>query len=137
MLTAMEQSSARNALVVDDGPVERLAGKAMLERMGFSVLTAASGEEALRLLEQQTTTLVLCDISMPGMGGLMLLETVRSKPRPPLFIMSSSHSDTEHAAASLRCGAWGYLTKPLRFDTLRDTVTKALAAHPAGTSPSQ
>jgi DNA-binding NtrC family response regulator len=59
-----------------------------------------------------------------------LLEAARRKPHPPLFIMSSSHSDTEHAAASLRSGASGYLTKPLSFDTLRDTVTKALAAQP-------
>jgi ATP-dependent Lon protease len=131
MLPVTEQSTAKFALVVDDGPVERLAGKAMLEKLGFAVKTASNGEEALQLLEQQATTLVLCDISMPGMGGLMLLDAAQRKPCPPLFIMSSSHDDGEHAAASLRGGASGYLTKPLRFDTLRDTVAKVLAEKPA------
>jgi DNA-binding NtrC family response regulator len=126
MKSEAEQSPVRSALVVDDGAVERLAGKAMLEKLGFSVMTAASGEEALQLLDQQRAEIVLCDISMPGMGGLSLLEATREHPFPPLFIMSTSHNDAEHAVASLRSGAYGYLTKPLRFDVLRDTVSDAL-----------
>jgi CheY-like chemotaxis protein len=129
MDSAVEKPTAKTALVVDDGPVERLAGKTMLEKLGFSVMTAASGEEALRLLGQHPADLVLCDISMPGMGGLRLLEATREHPRPPLFIMSTSHNDAEHAIASLRSGAYGYLTKPLRFDTLRKTVSEALAKY--------
>lgn len=131
MESAVEQLPARSALVVDDGAVERLAGKAMLEKLGFSVVTAASGEEALCLLDQQRADIVLCDISMPGMGGLNLLEATRERPHPPLFIMSTSHNDAEHAVASLRRGAYGYLTKPLRFDVLRETVSDALARHQA------
>ncbi|WP_292935311.1 EAL domain-containing response regulator [Noviherbaspirillum sp.] len=116
-------------MVVDDGPIERMAGKSMLEKLGFSVITAASGEEALRLLEDQPADLVLCDISMPGIGGMGLLEATRGRPQPPLFIMSTSHNDAEHAVASLRNGAYGYLTKPLRFDTLRATVADAIAKY--------
>ncbi len=127
MDSAVTKPLAKNAIVVDDGPVERLAGKSMLEKLGFSVTTAASGEEALHLLEEQPAVLVLCDISMPGMGGLELLEATRDKPQAPLFIMSTSHNDAEHAIASLRSGAYGYLTKPLRFDTLRATVADAIA----------
>lgn len=129
MDSSVQASPARSALVVDDGPVERLAGKAMLEKLGFSVMAAASGEEALRLLNQQRADIVLCDISMPGMGGLGLLEATRNHPSPPLFIMSTSHDDAEHATASLRNGAYGYLTKPLRFDVLRDTVNDAFARY--------
>lgn len=121
--------SAKTALVVDDGPVERLAGKTMLEKLGFAVATATSGEEALRLLGERAVDLVLCDISMPGMGGLDLLDTTRSHPQPPMFIMSTTHNDAEHAVASLRRGAYGYLTKPLRFAALQQTVTEALAKY--------
>lgn len=110
------------ALVVDDGPVERLTGKVMLEKLGFSTRTAASGEEALTLLEQQPVKLVLCDILMPGMSGMALLEAVQGYPHPPLFIMVTSHDDAVHAQVALDHGAYAYLTKPLRFDTLRDTV---------------
>ncbi|HJV52582.1 MAG TPA: EAL domain-containing protein [Noviherbaspirillum sp.] len=126
-LSDKNKNAAMTALVVDDGPVERLAGKAMLEKLGFSVTAAASGEEALQLLNSQAADLVLCDISMPGMGGLDLLEATRALARQPLFIMSTSHNDAEHALAAMRSGASGYLTKPLRFDTLRDTVADALA----------
>lgn len=125
----LKNSPAKNALVVDDGPVERLAGKTMLEKLGFSVTTATSGEEALRLLGERPADLVLCDISMPGMDGLTLLETTRSHTRPPLFIMSTNHDDAEHAVASLRSGAYGYLTKPLRFESLRQTVADAMAKY--------
>lgn len=124
-------SPAKTALVVDDGPVERLAGKAMLEKLGFAVATATSGEEALQLLNGQAVDLVLCDISMPGMSGLALLEATRTHARPPLFIMSTSHDDAESALASMRRGAYGYLTKPLRFDSLRLTVADAIAKYRA------
>lgn len=122
---------ARNALVVDDGPVERLAGKSMLERMGFSVMTANSGEDALRLLSERGADLVLCDITMPGMDGLVLLEAARNSPHAPPFIMSTTHNDAEHAVAALRRGAYGYLTKPLRFDALQRTVSETIEKYHA------
>jgi diguanylate cyclase (GGDEF)-like protein len=119
--------SEKNVLVVDDGAVERLAGKSMLEKLGYTVSTAPGGEEALLCMKQAAFDVVLCDISMPGMGGLELLEQTRAHASPPLFIMSTSHDDAEHALASLRLGAYGYLTKPLRFEQLRDTLTEAFA----------
>lgn len=115
------------ALVVDDGPVERLAGQAMLEKLGFAVTTVASGEDALDLLDDHAVDLVLCDISMSGMNGLALLDAARRWPQPPLFIMSTSHDDAEHAIASMRKGASAYLIKPLRFDALRAAVHDAMA----------
>lgn len=110
--------------MVDDGPVERLAGKALLEKLGFSTMTASGGEEALRLLNRQTVDLVLCDIAMPGMDGIELLEAARPLEPPPVFIMSTSYNDAALAIASVRNGAFAYLTKPLRFDLLRETVAE-------------
>jgi len=122
----MHSVLAKNALVVDDGPVERLTGKSMLEKMGFAVTPAASGEEALHLLAESNFDLVLCDISMPGMDGLELLDATRAHEPPQLFIMSTTHNDADHVMASLRRGAYGYLTKPLSFAALRRTVNEAL-----------
>jgi CheY-like chemotaxis protein len=117
-----EIAPIKTALVVDDGPVERLTGKTMLEKLGFSTRTAASGEEALALLEQQPVRLVLCDVSMPGMSGMALMKAVQSHPHPPLFIMVTSHDDAVHAQAAFDQGAYAYLIKPLRLDTLCDIV---------------
>jgi diguanylate cyclase (GGDEF)-like protein len=126
---AEENRSTKNALVVDDGLVERLLGKAMLEKLGFSVEMAASGEEALEFIGQHPIDLVLCDIAMPGMDGLELLDTARTRPQAPLFIMSTNHNDAAHAIASMRRGAYGYLIKPLRFEHLRETVTEVMTKY--------
>jgi diguanylate cyclase (GGDEF)-like protein len=128
-------NAQKNALVVDDGPVERLAGKAMLEKLGFAAAVAASGEEALAQMEQAAFDVVLCDITMPGMGGLALLAATRTHARPPLFIMASTHDDAEHAIVSLKSGAYGYLTKPMRFEHLRDTLAEAMAKYELEQSP--
>lgn len=126
-LPRQPDTTVKKALVVDDGPVERLAGKSMLEKLGFAVTTLASGEEALALMEKTFFDMVLCDISMSGMSGLTLLEASHSHPKPSIFIIATAHDDAEHAIASLRSGAYGYLTKPLRFEQLRDTVAEAMA----------
>lgn len=124
-----EKRTSKNALVVDDGLVERLLGKAMLEKLGFSVSMAASGEEALQIIARLPIDLVLCDIAMPGINGLKLLDTARAGLHPPLFIMSTNHDDAEHALASMRRGAYGYLIKPLRFEHLRETVIEVMARY--------
>jgi diguanylate cyclase (GGDEF)-like protein len=128
-LITEESRPSKHAIVVDDGLVERLLGKAMLEKLGFSVKTASNAEEALRMIDQQQVDLVLCDIAMPGMDGLELLNTARSHPHAPLFIMSTNHNDAEHAIASMRLGAYGYLIKPLRFEHLRETVAEVMAKY--------
>jgi diguanylate cyclase (GGDEF)-like protein len=116
----------KSALVVDDGPIERLTGKSMLEKLGFAVTPVASGEEALKLLSEASYDLVLCDISMPGMDGIQLLDAIRTRQPPQLIIMSTIHNDAEHVVASMRRGAYGYLTKPWSFEALRTTVSEAL-----------
>lgn len=128
-LAREETQVAKNALVVDDGLVERLLGKAMLEKLGFTVSMAASSEEALDWIGHYPVDLVLCDIAMPGMNGLDLLDVARTRPRAPLFIMSTNYDDAEHALASMRRGAYGYLIKPLRFEHLRQTVTEVMAKY--------
>lgn len=128
-LPPKQTEPTKHVLVVDDGPVERLASKSMLEKLGFAVTTADSGEQALTLLEKQFFDLVLCDISMPGMNGLMLLQATREFAHPSPFIMATNYDDAEHAVASMRNGAYGYLTKPLRITQLRDTVAEAMAKY--------
>jgi CheY-like chemotaxis protein len=122
-----EKAGEKSALVVDDGPVERLAGQALLEKLGFAVRTAASGEEALDLLAAQPARLVLCDVSMPGMSGLELLRATRALATPPIVVMVTGHGDEASAQSAMQAGASAYLPKPLRLDTLRQTVGAVLS----------
>jgi CheY-like chemotaxis protein len=127
LTTVPEHFAGKIALVVDDGPIERLAGKSMLQKMGLASLVAASGEEALRMLQAQRVDVVVCDISMPGMSGLEVLDAARGLSPAPQFVMVSSHDDEGHARSSLERGAAAYLVKPLRFDMLRDTLSEVLS----------
>ncbi len=108
----------RSALVVDDSPIELLMTKTLLERLGYATRTAGNGHDALDLILEDAPDVVICDITMPGMDGLELLQQTRALERPPVFIMATGLDDAEHAVASLNSGAYGYLTKPLREEQL-------------------
>ena len=115
----------QTALVVDDSPIELVLAKTLLEKLGYVPLTASSGEEALNLISEKSPHFVICDISMPGMSGIELLKATRHFKHPPVFIMATGMNDAEHAVTSLHHGAYGYLTKPLKEDSLSDTLRKA------------
>jgi len=106
------------ALVVDDGAVERLIGKAMLEKLGFSVTTAASGEQALLELQRQRFTVVLCDIGLPGMDGLEVVSRLRAAENgaAPVTIGLSGYGQAEDRARAQAAGFDHYLVKPVNPD---------------------
>lgn len=115
----------RSALVVDDSPIELLMTKTLLERLGYATRTAGNGHDALDLILEDAPDVVICDITMPGMNGLELLQQTRALERPPVFIMATGLDDAEHAVASLNSGAYGYLTKPLREEQLSRALSDA------------
>ena len=112
-------------LAVDDSPIELLMTKTLLERLGFEPLTATSGADALKLIHEHSPHVVICDITMPGMSGLELLESTRHLVPSPIFIMATGLDDAEHAVSSLQRGAYGYLTKPLKEAPLRQALQEA------------
>ena len=116
----------RTALVVDDSPIELLMTKTLLERLGFAPLTATNGEDALKLIRDNSPQVVICDITMPGMSGIELLKATRHFVPQPIFIMATGRDDAEHAVASLNSGAYGYLIKPLKEEPLRKAVRDAI-----------
>lgn len=116
----------RTALVVDDSPIELLMTKTLLERLGFAPLTATNGEDALKLIRDNSPQVVICDITMPGMSGIELLKATRHFVPQPIFIMATGLDDAEHAVASLNSGAYGYLTKPLKEEPLRKALRDAI-----------
>lgn len=117
----------RTALVVDDSAIEVLMTKNLLGHLGYTVFTASGGEEALRLIHECAPQVVVCDITMPGMSGLELLEATRRFVRPPAFIMATGLDDAELAVTALHGGAYGYLTKPLKEAPLRAALEDALS----------
>lgn len=117
-------------LIVDDEPKTRQGLKKTLELWSagrFNILTAASGSEALDILDQQQVHLLITDIRMPEMSGLHLIEALESHSNKPVVIIISGYSEFEYAQHALRLGALNYLLKPLNKQKLIEAVEQALA----------
>jgi CheY-like chemotaxis protein len=110
-------SAGGTILVVDDLPANRDLMGRRLERSGFRVLMAASGQEALDLVRRTAVDLVLLDIMMPGMTGLDVLRALRlarSTAHLPV-VMVTAKTDSQDVVEALSLGANDYVTKPVDY----------------------
>jgi len=122
---ARSRGPARILVVDDENHVRSMIG-ASLERQGYDVQLAASGGEALQLLEQNTFDLVLTDIVMQDGNGIVLLDRIHGKqPHLPVVMVTAIH-DISVAIDAMRRGAYDYLLKPFEREHLIATVTRAL-----------
>jgi len=104
-------------LVVEDDAANRRAMVRVLESEGFDVAAADSGEEALKLVGEGTDV-VLCDLKMPGMDGMAVLEGVHERfPRLP-FVMVTAFGTIDTAVEAMKLGAADYITKPINPDEM-------------------
>ncbi|WP_374415326.1 response regulator [Ectopseudomonas oleovorans] len=116
---AARESTAR-VLLVEDNPVNQMVAKGMLAKLGYQVLVAAHGAEALEVLEQEPIDLILMDCNMPVMDGYEASRRIRSNGRwlelPIVALTANALSDERE-----RCRAAGmndYLAKPFRREEL-------------------
>src|SRR5262247_1914356 len=104
-------------LVVDDDEYNRDLLCRRLERKGYAATAAASGQEALELMQEQAFDLVLLDIMMPELDGTAVLKMIRetfTAPQLPV-IMVSAKDESEDIVGALSLGANDYVTKPIDF----------------------
>src|SRR5918997_2108699 len=113
-------------MIVDDEP----ANLRLLERLfrrDYTVVSAASGEEALRLLEQHDVALLITDQRMPGMTGIELLKHTAPLRPHMVRIILTGYADVTSLVEAINCGqVYKYVTKPWNNDELRLTVARAL-----------
>ena len=107
---------AGRVLLVDDEEALRELGASTLARAGYSVETAASGEEALLAVEgaDQDFDLIIMDLGMPGMGGFKALEAILKLRPTAKVIIASGYAATGQVKTLLESGAAGYVAKPFR-----------------------
>jgi signal transduction histidine kinase/ActR/RegA family two-component response regulator len=114
-----------NILLVDDRPENLLALSSILERPDYRLVTASSGEEALRIALRETFAVALIDVAMPGMSGLEvavhLKELERSRDIPIIFITAFG-DDPEQIHRAYSAGGADYLVKPLDIEIVRKKV---------------
>ena len=114
-------------LVADDEEVIREACDRILRRAGHEVRTAAEGEEAWRLIQQEDFDLILLDIKMPVMDGMAVMDLIRREKPGLLVVVITGHGTAETAAEAIKAGATDFLTKPFSPNELRQAVGKALS----------
>ncbi len=90
-------------LLVEDNESVRSAARRVLEKLGYRVVAAASGADALQLYQvhHREVALVLADVIMPGMGGVELLEVIRRSGRVPKMLLTSGYNDRQRDAEQL------------------------------------
>jgi len=112
-------------LVVDDDVVIRDTLCELLSEK-YDCQTADTAEDALKKLEAQSFDVVLTDVSMPGLSGMELLNTVLELyPGTPVIVVSGL-SDQEQAQSLLSRGAFDYLLKPFRLEVVEESVKRAM-----------
>ncbi len=113
-------------LVVDDEPLQREILKTILDDSGYETYTAASGEEALRILKKYNPDVLLTDLKMEGMDGIELIESISLDSYTPTMIIMTAHGTITSAVEAIKKGAFDYLTKPLNKNSLLLTVQRAV-----------
>ncbi|NMH29323.1 sigma-54-dependent transcriptional regulator [Flavobacterium silvaticum] len=114
-------------LIEDEAAIRRVLGKILSEESStYSVEEAEDGITGLEKIKQSDYDLVICDIKMPKMDGVELLEAVKKiKPEIPI-VMISGHGDMETAIYAMKLGAFDFISKPPDLNRLLNTVRNAL-----------
>jgi len=113
-------------LVVDDEVVVRTGIARVLASQGLDVRTAADGEEALRMMEEQSFSVVFLDIKMPRLDGFSVLKHIRAVYPKTIVVMVTGYPTIDSAIECLKLGAVDYLVKPFRVDELETLLLEAV-----------
>ncbi len=135
MVQKKTRKRTRTVLFIDDEPLWLSAIKDAVEGATFKVITANSGEAALKKMQRSTPDLILSDVRMPVMNGFDLFEKVKTNPKlkdvPYVFMSSIDDFDAKLTAKKL--GADDYVEKPYDTEQVKTIVLTLLTRFGTGT----
>ena len=114
-----------NVLVVDDEALTLRTISRGLTAEGFEVFTAGSGEDALKIFEEEKPDLVLLDIVLPGIDGVEVLRQIKLSAPAGVVVMMSAYHMVDRAVEAMKLGAFDYLIKPFHLTDLTATLRRA------------
>jgi len=117
----------KTILIVDDEESICQTLEGILADEGYEVIAAESGEEALRVAEEELPSLVLLDIWLPGMDGIEVLKAIKTSHPQIQVVMMSGHGNIETAVKATKLGAFDFIEKPLSLEKVILVVNHALA----------
>lgn len=118
----------RTIMTVDDSASVRLMVNFTLRELGYEIIEAENGKEALRKMEKKQIHMLITDINMPELDGIALVKKVRSNPDYKFIpiIMLTTESQSEKKLEGKQAGATGWIVKPFKPEQLVAVVKKVL-----------
>lgn len=114
-----------NILIIDDEPTQIRSLKSFLERRKYTVSSANSGIDGIKIVKKNNIDLVITDFRMPEMNGLEVVkELIKINPEIPIVVVTA-FSETKDAVQVMKEGAFDYLSKPIELDELQIIVKRA------------
>ena len=114
-------------LVVDDEPIIRDSLAEFLTQEGFAVTTSGSAEDALRKARDTNFAVAICDVQLPGMDGLALLDRLLKISPETFVLLITAYGTVENAVVAFQRGAHDYLMKPILLDEVLAKIRRLLA----------
>lgn len=122
----MTKSNPAHVLVVDDDHNHLKTLQTIIRSWGYRVAVADDGAQAVEIVREQPFALILMDVRMARMSGIEALRRIKDyNPSIPILIMTA-YSSVDSAVEALKAGAYDYLTKPLDFEVLKISLSRAL-----------
>lgn len=116
-------------LLVDDDSLVQNVTRELIEYLGYTVLSATTGKQAIKLVQEQKDEieLVLLDLSLPDINGVELIPLFKGiNPQIPIIVCTGSLFDDEAADTFAQSNIMAILQKPFDFDLLKDTLLRIL-----------
>lgn len=120
-------NSMKNVAIIDDNASERLILRGFLEELSYEVVAeGASGDDALGIVRDKSPDVVIMDVKMPGKDGIeATAELIEQCPVP--VVLLTAHDDDETIVRGAKCGAMGYLVKPINCEDLKPVIEVAIS----------
>ena len=118
----------KRILIVDDEKLVRWALNQKCTEFGYETVEAVDGEEALRVLQNESVDLILLDVHLPDVSGIEVLEKLKRAGETRCIIMMTADPQLDDVKAALRLGAYDFISKPINFEELKVTLQNALEA---------
>ena len=122
------RSKPHSILIVDDYEDSRQMMRKLLEMIGYSVLEADNGLDAVRITQQKRPSLVIMDLGLPLLSGMDAARMIHETPETseiPIIVLSAYDAAIAEDDA-IACGCSAYLTKPVDYTTLENTIRTLL-----------
>ncbi len=116
---------AYSVLIIDDEELTLRTISRGLSGEGFEVFTASSGEEGLKIFEDEKPDLVLLDIVLPGIDGVEVLRQIKAASPASIVLMMSAYHMVDRAVEAMKLGAYDYLVKPFHLADMTATLKRA------------